>query len=107
MAYVSKETSNKIKTAVRELVKQNDGWKVTVRVFGHMKVIATIRKVPDYFPPDVNYINHYHLDRDFEGASLNFLKKLVDALNIDNYDNSDPASDYFNVGHYIGISTEL
>jgi len=39
----------------------------------------------------------------FSGETLDVMKKIQDALNTGNYDNSDTQSDYFDVGHYVDI----
>ena len=48
-------------------------------------------------------VNEYHLDNQFTGELLETFEKICDALNTDNFDNSDVYTDYFHVGHYVGI----
>jgi len=49
-------------------------------------------------------VNEFHLDSQFTGELLEVFQKIRDALNTDNFDNSDVYTDYFHVGHYVGIS---
>jgi len=48
-------------------------------------------------------VNEYHLDSQFTGELLEVFQKIREALNTDNFDNSDVYTDYFHVGHYVGI----
>lgn len=49
-------------------------------------------------------VNEFHLDSQFTGELLEVFNKIRDALNTDNFDHSDVYTDYFHVGHYVGIS---
>ncbi len=46
-------------------------------------------------------VNPYTWDKHFAGELLETFTKIFAALNLDNHDNSDPQSDYFDVGHYV------
>lgn len=48
-------------------------------------------------------VNEYWLENQFTGELLEVFNKIRDALNTDNFDNSDVYTDYFHVGHYVGI----
>lgn len=50
------------------------------------------------------YINEYHLSENADGRTLEFLKKVKQAMMIGNHDNSDAMTDYFDVGWYISIT---
>lgn len=104
MAYVSKEKKQKIAAALKNVVPSD--WKYTLRVFHHSKIIMTIRKAPiDLVELNGGHrsVNPYRVGDSFDGEVKETFKKIVDALNTDNYDNSDSQSDYFDVGHYVGI----
>lgn len=49
-------------------------------------------------------VNEFHLDSQFTGTLLETFQKIRDALNTDNFDHSDVYTDYFHVGHYVGIN---
>ena len=36
--------------------------------------------------------------------ALNFLSEVIPALNVGNFDNSDPMTDYFHVGWYVDVN---
>lgn len=108
MAYVSKEKKAKIVEAVKAVLPKD--WKATFSVRHHMVMVCTIRKAPvdllkdcdcsdDYYS-----VNEYHFEKHIKNQELvKELEKIINALNTDNYDNSDIMTDYFNVGHYIEL----
>ena len=49
-------------------------------------------------------INEYHLESNYSGRALRFLKELKSAMMKGNHDNSDIQTDYFDVGWYIDIN---
>ena len=106
MAYVSTEDKAKIAEALKAVVPKN--WKYTLSVDNHSTIVMTIKSGPSELieGTESNYqqLNPYHLDRDFKGEVLEILLKIKDALNTDNYDNSDIMTDYFDVGHYVHIN---
>ena len=49
-------------------------------------------------------LDGYRMDKRFTGTEVAAIfANIVAALNIDNYDNSDPMTDYFDVGHYVTL----
>jgi hypothetical protein len=48
-------------------------------------------------------VNRYHYAREFTGIAREAIGELVDAMMEGNHDNSDPYTDYFDVGWYISI----
>lgn len=125
MAYVNQEKKAKIKIALDSVLKNTD-IKYTLAVQNNSTIVCTIRKgsvdfISNYrenlskdharlryvdMEREINYINvnHYHLDTQFSGKALEILKKILAALNIDNFDKSDIMSDYFHVGHYVDLN---
>lgn len=108
MAYVNKETKEKVVAAVKAVLPKD--WKATFAVRNHMSIVCTIRKAPvdlkaAFDCDDDNYaVNEYHVDshcKDNEVAKI--VKDIIKAMNCDNYDNSDPMTDYFDVGYYIDL----
>ena len=110
MAYVNKEKKAKIVEAVKKVLPKD--WKVTFAVHNYSTIVCTIRKAPvdlEMFGDRYGFegymsVNHYHLDK-YPGDKkvLEILNKIADALNTDNYNNSDIMTDYFDVGHYIEL----
>ncbi|QPI17913.1 hypothetical protein POP12_121 [Pectobacterium phage POP12] len=109
MAYVNKETKAKIVAAVKAVLPKD--WKATFAVRNYSEIVCTIRKAPfelaDVFDGvrEGHYnVNQYHIKAHCKDEKIaEALQKIVDALNLDNYDNSDPMTDYFDVGHYITL----
>lgn len=123
MAYVSKQDKSKIVAAVKAVMPKS--WKATFGVSNSSTIVMTIKSTPfslenifgqkhcdeksEYYRDDngaLSYysVNHYNFEKNVENKEvLNILKKIVDALNTDNYNNSDPYTDYFDVGHYIKL----
>lgn len=105
MAYVNQEKKGKIAAALKAVVPAD--WKYSLAVRHHSTIVMTIKKAPvDLYLANRNHvdINHYHLDTNFDGELLETLKKIIRALNTDNYDNSDSMTDYFDVGHYVDLN---
>lgn len=122
MAYVSKDKKAKIKAALDKVIPK--GWKWSLAVRHHSTAVLTIYSAPvdligewtkvankfrtaeGWHPLPVQSnvgINEHHLDKQFEGKLLEVFSKIKEAMNVDNHDNSDPMTDYFDVGHYVDI----
>lgn len=113
MAYVNQEKKAKINTALKAALKGTDV-KYTLAVRNHSKIVCTIKSSSIDFIGNFNsknknkvtdhiQVNHYYIDDFFSGDAASVLTKIKNALNLDNYNNSDSQSDYFDVGHYITI----
>jgi hypothetical protein len=48
-------------------------------------------------------VNRYWYHEHFDGQCLEFLKKIMQVLDDGNHDNSDPMTDYFDVGWYVYV----
>jgi hypothetical protein len=109
MAYISQEQKAKIAAILKPIIPK--GWKYSLSVHHHSKLTLTIASAPVDLPKvlygqSANQIsvNQYHFERQFKDSTyVDLFKKIVAALNTDNYDNSDITTDYFDVGHYVGI----
>ena len=121
MAYVSKEKKAKIAAQLKAVMPKD--WKYSLAVRHRSTIVCTIYSAPvdliamayenigldDGF---ANYsktrtycdVNHYYLDKHFEGAVLQTFREIKRALNCDNYDKSDAMTDYFDVGHYVDLN---
>lgn len=111
MAYVSQEKKKKIAEKLKTVMPKE--YKYSLAVRHSSTIVLTIAKGP---APELSEdskaalekrgyldINQYHLERQAQGKTLEFLKKANEALNTDNFDESDAMTDYFHVGHYVNI----
>lgn len=116
MAYVNQEKKAKIAAALKPVVPA--GWKYSLAVQNGSTIVMTIRQAPvdligALYPdtpldqrPSYSSVNHYHIGNAFPNNPelAEVFKKIVGALNVDNYDNSDIQTDYFDVGHYVSLN---
>jgi hypothetical protein len=123
MAYVSQEKKAKIAAALKLVVPK--GWKYSLGVENHRTICMTISAAPvdliaDYnaagqsdfyrmargFEPAKDHIsvNEFHFKDHFGPEVRSVLEKIVECLNIDNFDKSDAQTDYFCVGHYVSLN---
>lgn len=112
MAYMSQEKKSKIAAALKTVVPA--GWKYTLAVRNHSTIVMTIRSAPVDLLAEMTRregetnrpyadVNHYHVERQFQGETLKMIKNIIEALNLDNHDNSDLMTDYYDVGHYVSL----
>lgn len=123
MAYVSQEKKAKIAAALKAAAPA--GWKYSLAVRHHSTIVLTVYQAPFDLVAIANErnavlaqdrgdapytikgyfdLNHCWFDATQWGAAGDVLGAMINALNTDNHDNSDPMSDYYDVGHYISIS---
>ena len=104
MAYASKEKKEKIVTQLKQIMPKD--WKRSLATKNNSTFVLTIWQAPVNLleKAEGHYqLNHYYLDRNFNGKELDILEKAKKALNTDNFNNSDLQRDHFHVGHYISI----
>lgn len=123
MAYVDQTKKAKIAATLKTIMPK--GWKYSLAVENHSTIRLTIAQAPvnllaemarvhntkhhlvaqhcEAKQTDHSGVNHYYLDDAFDGDLLVLFKKIVAALNTDNFDKSDIMTDYFHVGHYVDI----
>lgn len=110
MAHVSKEKKAKIAAALAAAMPKD--WKYTLKVDSHSTIVMTISQAP--VPPDdlvrkdagsniAFALNPYYPAQTFSGKTLELVVVALQCLNTDNFDKSEPMSDYFHVGHYVDI----
>lgn len=122
MAYVSKELKAKVAGILKNEFGANTkaevlnrGFRYSLSVQNHSTLVFTISegtidfinnfKETNQISDSIEYIdvNTYHINNIFSGDVKDLLIKIKNILNTDNFDNSDPMTDYFHVGHYISI----
>lgn len=133
MAYVSQEKKAKIAAKVKPLLAKY-GLKGTLSVNHHSTIVLTLSKGKINFMEaaaqaieqstcgsrdrwktkeeqaaelrNAEYldVNVYHISSHYTGEAREALLALKEALDTDNFDNSDIMTDYFHVGHYVDIN---
>lgn len=103
MAYINRETSAKIRKALKESFPEI---KFSVSIRHHMALSVCVMASP-YFEDGAAFrVNTYWMDKHFEGQQLAVLKKIEQIIQEvgEWYDNSDAMSDYFNTAFYYDIT---
>ena len=109
MAYMNQEKKRKINEALKRVVPKD--WKYSLRVRNHLAIVMTIYSAPvdligklyDTDRTDIE-VNPYWAEKHLkECVEKQIILKALECLNLDNFDNSDPMTDYFHVGHYVEL----
>lgn len=107
MAYFSQENKADKAPAIKALAKEY-GVKLTLSVRDNMVFVCTILSSNIDFNIDAERgyenVNHFHLEIHYQGRALEFLQKLYALMMQGNHNNSDPMTDYFDVGWYVEIN---
>lgn len=122
MAYMDQAKKAKIVSKLKEVIPA--GWKYSVGVRHHSTLVFTLKQAPldllghvretlkgKFYDPS-NSLNEGYLglhnnsefEKYFSGEVLCTFNKIWEALNEGNHDNSDPMTDYFDVGWYVDAS---
>ena len=120
--YINQTTKQKIAALVKPVCKKY-GIKASFAVRNHMSLVMTIKSGKiDFIESFVrtskkNYphnfdasrvikdvdVNPYWYHNQFDGLALEFFNEVFPLLNVDNYDNSDVQSDYFDRGYGVDV----
>ena len=114
MAYMSKEHKARIANELKSALK-GTGVKCTLAIRHHSTIVCTVKSAPiDLIGnwceqtgknrPAYLSVNHYHYNNYFTGKALEIVDKIIKCLNINNWNNSRPEYDHFDVGHYISLN---
>ena len=112
MAYMNQEKKAVIAVALKAVVPTD--WKYSLSVKHHSEIVMTIKSAPNNLiqafkgkDSECTYtdVNEYHFEKHMEEAGadeslVETFKKIITALNTDNYDHSDIMSDFFCKGFY-------
>jgi hypothetical protein len=117
MAYMSQDHKKRIKVELDKVLK-GTGIKYSLGVRNHSTIVLNVKSGPVDFLG--NYmaglgddtqktitsmdVNVYHYQRHFSGEVLELMKKIMAAMNLENYDHSEPQQDYYNVGFYVDVN---
>lgn len=106
MAYITQEQKKEIAAILK--TKAPKGWKFSLSIKDHAKLVCTIQSAPVDIMTFLNSKNTYkeihHKFNINEIPNSEVKSVLLDfwaALNLNNYNNSDSMTDYFDVGHYV------
>jgi len=101
MAYIRKEQVAEKRNKIKKQFPKSEGWTFSVRKNDHSStIICTILTAPLPLNED-EHINVYWIEK------LKFKEVYSDLLNIlneGNHDNSDPMTDYYDVGWYVNLN---
>ena len=111
MAYMSQTQKAAMSPAIKAVLKKYN-MKGTIAVRHNSTLVVNIKsgkldvmgETKDCQGCEKISINPYYLKDNHQGETYFFLKELVAAMNVGNYDNSDVQTDYFDCGHYIDIN---
>jgi hypothetical protein len=116
MAYINQAEKKVIAAKMKEFMPKE--WKYSLAIHNHSQIVCTIKSAPvnleTELKENVNVhihdgsfsVNEFHFKNHFkdpESNTVKILTQIVDALNTDNYNNSDSMTDYFDVGHYVEL----
>lgn len=110
MAYINAEQAKEIREELKSVFGKY-GWRFSVRVEDRMALNVAIMKGPidmeKHGADTYEQINTYHIDSDYNNEYSkplrDFLKLVNEICNRKNWDNSDPQTDYFDVGYYFHL----
>lgn len=123
MAYMNQEHKKEIAAALKLIIPATWKWSLAVR--HHSTIVLTISAAPVDLLGEIErcaktyaeqrgkachfnksqgiaVINVYHPHNSFD-KHLDLITKIIAALNLHNFDKSDPMTDYFHVGHYVAL----
>lgn len=109
MAYMSQQKKAEL-VAFAKPILDKYGLRGTFSVRHHMVIVCHITRGPIDFASQRNdwtgheSINVYHISSQWTDDARDALVELHAALNTGNHDNSDPMTDYFDVGWYVDIN---
>ena len=102
MAFMNQEKKKRLAPKIKQVLKKHN-IKGTLSVQDHSQLTLTLKSGSIDFGTDS--INEYWYKDHFADntAALAFLSEVIPAMNAENFDKSDPMTDYFHVGYYISV----
>lgn len=113
MAWMNQERKAALAAGLKKVMPK--GWKYSLAVRHHSTLVLTISEAPiDLVAQSLSSdeqkkrgyidVNQYHIEGVSSGSLLKTFTASRDAMMVGNHDNSDPMTDYFDVGWYIDIN---
>jgi len=108
MAYINQDKKKIIAAALKVAMKAYPSIKYSLSIQHNSSITCRITQGPKFLDNDGKGsvdVNVYWIDSHYQNnpEAATVLNKILECLNIDNYDNSDTQTDYFDVGHYSHI----
>ena len=102
MAYMNQEKKKTLAPLIKSICKKH-GIKATLGVSNYSTLNLNLKSGPIDFGTD--NINEYWYEEHFADnpKALAFLSEVIPAMNNGNHDNSEPMTDYFDVGWYTSV----
>ena len=112
MAYITSESVKEIRNNLKALYPAKQGWKFSVTREHYSSVRCIILTAPIELRLDITRqnesVNNFWISSRYNDAPNDAAKEVLtnvnNILNLNNYDNSDAMTDYFDCGHYVTIS---
>jgi hypothetical protein len=115
MAFMNQERKKRIAEDLKKVIPAD--WKYSLKVRNHSTICLTIRQAPvdllqearnagaNIDKASMEYgLNPYYWDKlDWSPKVRKALQGIFDAMYKGNHDNSDPMTDYFDVGWYVDV----
>jgi hypothetical protein len=109
MAYMNQEKKSKIAAALKQVVPA--GWKYSLAVRNQSSIVMTISAAPvdligklyDTDRTEIGVNQYWAKEHLKECSEKQVMLKILECLNLDNFDHSDSMTDYFHVGHYVDL----
>ena len=105
MAYFNQQMKKERAPAIKAVLAKYN-MKGTMSVDNHCSFVVTLKSGAIDFGKSYEQVNTYWISSHYADNEIacKFLIELKEAMNIGNYDNSNPQIDYFDVGYYIDIN---
>lgn len=121
MAYMSQDKKRDLAPGIKAVLKKY-GMKGTISVQHHSALVVTVKsgkidfskfesehitREREVYGSKMDYtafdVNTYHIENQWTGVARDFLKELLAAMSVGNFNKSDSMTDYFHVGWWMYI----
>lgn len=103
MAYVQKELKAKVAGLLKEIMPR--GWRYSLSVRHHYMLVLTIQSAPvDLTTERFCGHNERRIRNTAPAGHADLFVRIFKAMNCENHNNSDPMTDYHDVGYYTEIN---
>lgn len=97
MPYISSDKVSEIRNAIKSKFPGKDGWKFSIKRENLRAVVIVVLSGP------ANFQDKQGLNITVTRETHPYLQQIFSIANAGNYDNSDPMTDYFDVGWYVWL----
>ena len=103
MAYMSQDKKKELTPAIKAICKKHKV-KATLSVRNHSTLVLTVTEGAIDFGSEYAQVNPYWYQEHYTGKALAFLSDVLPAMNVGNFDRSEPQTDFFCVGWYVNVN---